>query len=190
MGTSILRNLTAAHCIAVVLTLLLAGCQAGPGTMSRRAFYAQSLFDFRGLSNVRTLDSLNMTGAIPQGWDPLPVKKSALYSHQQWRNTSVTTGIGVAYIHTPLPLPASAILWFAKNEYTKREKDGKTLAQWTDAQGREWFEAENEKFHVRGYAVSHGFDSWIVYCGYKRAHPPTAWDMSLAARSMETMTPG
>jgi hypothetical protein len=170
--------------------LLIAGCQVGPSISNRRALYENSLLDFRGLGVVRELDSVKLIGAVPEGWEPLPLKTTALYTHEQWRNPGGTTGAGVAYIHTLLPLPASAILWLAKSQYTKRENDGRLLGRWSDALGREWFEAENDKFHVRGYAVTRGFDAWIVYCGYKRANPPTPWDMSLATRSAETMAPG
>lgn len=176
--------------LSLLVLAFASGCQVGAQTASQQILYQQSLIDFSGLKPLQSFGPLKISGAVPDHWEPLPLKDTALYTHQQWRSPTITTGIGVAYIHTPLPLPASAILWFAKREYTKREDDGQALGQWTDAQGREWFEAENNKYHVRGYVVTHGFDAWIVYCGYKRAHPPSPRDISLAARSAETMLPG
>ena len=65
----------------------------------------------------------------------------------------------------------AAIAWLAQKEYSKRSDDGKLLATWEDNLGRPWFEAENTRFHVRGYIVSRGFEAWIIYCGYRLEQP-------------------
>ena len=44
-------------------------------------------------------------------------------------------------------------------------------------------------YHVRGYIVSKGFEAWIIYCGYKTAQPPSATELGVAARSLETIVP-
>ena len=174
----------------ILLSGLLTGCQLAPPTVASRIILQRSLIDFTGLAPVENFAVVKTTGAVPEGWEPLPLKESPLYTHEQWRSPSIETGVGVAYIHVPIPVPASAILWFARHEYTKREDDGRSLGEWTDTLGRQWFEAENNKYHVRGYAITHGTEAWIVYCGYRRAHPPAPRDISLAARSVETMIPG
>ena len=54
--------------------------------------------------------------------------------------------------------------------------------------GREWFEAQNNKYHVRDYAVVRGFNAWVVYFGSK---PITARRrrVALAARAVEAFLP-
>jgi hypothetical protein len=54
---------------------------------------------------------------------------------------------------------------------------------------RPWFEAENSNYHVRGSIVVKGFEAWIIYCGYKTAQPPSAAELGVAARSLETIVP-
>jgi hypothetical protein len=99
------------------------------------------------------------------------------------------TGVGVAYIHLPLPIPPAAVAWLVEKEYSKRANDGKLLASWTDSLGRPWFEAENSRFHARGYIISRGFEAWIIYCGYRLEQPPSAAEMSVAGRALETIVP-
>jgi hypothetical protein len=89
----------------------------------------------------------------------------------------------------PIPLSAQTLIWFAKQEYAKSRKDGRLTTEWTDSIGRPWFEAENAKYHVRGYAVVKGLDAWIVYYGYKVGHAPDPAEVSLAGRCLETILP-
>jgi hypothetical protein len=107
----------------------------------------------------------------------------------QWRSPTKMTGVGVAYIHMPLPFPARMITWLAQKEYSKKADDGKILGEWEDALGRPWFEAENTRYHVRGYVVTKGFEAWIIYCGYNREQPPSAAELGVAARALETIVP-
>jgi hypothetical protein len=116
-------------------------------------------------------------------------KHAALYTDMQWRSPSKMTGVGAAYVRLPIPLPASALVWLAKQEYSKKAQDGELVGQWTDELGRPWFEAQNTKYHVRGYVVTRGFEAWIIYCGYKREQPPSASEIGVASRSMETIVP-
>ena len=83
------------------------------------------------------------------------------------------------------------MVWFAKKEYAKGrpDADGKVLSEWVDPLGRSWFEAQNEKYHIRGYVVVKGFDAWVVYFGYRTHYPPDVAEISLAARSAETAVP-
>ncbi len=136
-----------------------------------------------------TIDDVAATCSLPSGWIPLRLQVNPLYSHQQWKSPSGHTGLGIIYVRLPMPLNAKTLLWFAKLEYSKKGTDGEALGEWTDALGRPWFEAENEKYHVRGYAVTNGMNAWIVYSGYKTKYPPDASDMNIAARSIETVIP-
>ena len=173
-------------CLLGSLTVC-AGCQtAKPEAMaSQRAF-----IDFTGLAPLMNIRALKASGSVPDDWSPLPLLQTPLYAHEQWRSPTLTTGVGLAYIHLPLPVPASAVLWFAQCEYTAKADDGRSLGRWTDAQGREWFAAENRRFYVRGYVVTRGMDAWIVYCGYRRLNAPRPDELSLAVRSMKTIVPG
>jgi hypothetical protein len=170
-----------------LLVIVCAGCQAAkPEAMaSQRAW-----IDFTGLAPLMNISALKSSGSVPEDWSPLPLLQTPLYAHEQWRSPTLTTGVGVAYIHLPLPVPASAVLWFAQREYTAKSDDGKSLGRWTDGEGREWFAAENKRFYVRGYVVTGGMNAWIVYCGYRRLNAPRPDELSLAVRSMETMVPG
>jgi hypothetical protein len=163
------------------------GCQtARPEAMaSQRAF-----IDFTGLAPLMNISALKASGSVPDDWTPLPLLQTPLYAHEQWRSPTLTTGVGIACIHLPLPVPAAAVLWFAQREYTAKSDDGQSLGRWTDAQGRQWFAAQNKRFYVRGYVVTRGIDAWIVYCGYRRLNAPRPDELSLAVRSMETIVPG
>jgi hypothetical protein len=149
----------------------------------------RALIDFSGLRRVEPVDSLQLTVAPPIGWKRLPTKKNLLYVHEQWRSPSRNTGVGAAYVRLPLPLSSGAVAWLAKREYGKSAADGKLLAEWTDELGRAWFEAENGKYHVRGYVSTRGREAWIVYCGYRLNGAPDPAEVSLAMRSAETFAP-
>ncbi len=74
-------------------------------------------------------------------------------------------------------------------EYAKKSDDGHVIGQWTDALGREWFEAETHRYHLRGYVMTRGFDAWISYTGYRISEPYMPDEVEAAHRSLETMLP-
>ena len=190
MATSSL-SVTAAIRAAGLLAVLLwaCGCQQSAPVSGRRLIEHQALVDFSGLKPAGRIEAVRTSLAIPRHWDLMPPRMTALYSHEQWRSPSTHTGVGVAYIHTPIPLSPKLVVWLAKQEYSKRASDGKVLDEWTDALGRYWFEAENEKYHIRGYVVAKGFSAWVVYVGYRVTYAPDLAEISLAARSLETAVP-
>jgi hypothetical protein len=168
---------------------VLSGCQLAPSVAPARLIRHQAMVDPAGLTESTPVDELKVHIAAPQKWDPLTLHKHSLYTNTQWRSPSRMTGVGVAYVRLPVPLPAKAIAWLAQKEYAKRADDGKILGTWEDALGRPWFEAENTRYHIRGYVVSKGFEAWIIYCGYKREQPPSAAELNVAGRSLETIVP-
>jgi hypothetical protein len=177
-----------ASCLLALMVLFAApGCQT---VRSDHIAQERAFVDFTGLGPLTNITGLNASGAVPQAWDPLPLKQTPLYTHEQWRSPTLTTGVGLAYIHLPLPVPASAVLWFAQREYTAQKNDGRSLGRWTDEVGRQWFAAENNRFYVRGYVVTRGMEAWIVYCGYRRANAPHPYELTLAIRSLQTIVPG
>jgi hypothetical protein len=146
--------------------------------------------DFSGLKPIESIDSIKVDCSVPGKWKTLRQDHNSLYTHQQWKSPTGYTGAGVVYVHLPIPLNAKALLWFAKLEYTKKgPASGAALGEWTDDLGRPWFEAENEKYHVRGYAVTNGFSAWIVYYGYKVLRPLEPSELNLAARCVDTVVP-
>jgi hypothetical protein len=169
----------------------LTGCQLQPAVSTSRLLRYQQLVESDGLDDAATFAALRAQCAPPQHWTKLPLQRTALYTHQQWKSPTMSTGVGVAYIKMPLPLSAKAIIWFAKGEYEKKDKngDGKQIGQWTDALGREWFEAENNKFHVRGCVMTRGFEAWIIYTGYKLTKPIQDEEIALASRAQEKILP-
>ena len=171
----------------------LGGCQVTPPVPTRTFIVRQSLLDLTGLVPPAPVEDVAVSWAHPRGWEQLVPKKTALYAHQQWRSPSGATGVGVVRIRMPLALSANTIIWFARNEYVKSsrdQKDGKLIGQWSDDLGRVWFEAENNKYHVLGYAVTRGRDAWIVYSGWRTGLPPEPTEISIARRSAETVVPG
>jgi hypothetical protein len=174
---------------ALALLLGAGGCQTSAPVTNRRLIEHQAMIDFSGLKNAEPLEAIKASCSVPRQWEALPLKKTSLYAHQQWKSPSTHTGIGVVYVRLPLPLSERTLLWIAKREYSKSSTDGKVIGQWTDEIGREWFEAQNNKYHVRGYAMVRGFNAWMVYFGSKTGYPPDVAELSLAARAVETFLP-
>jgi hypothetical protein len=168
---------------------LLGGCQFAQTVSTARLIQHQAMVDPTGLKDIETVELVKVHLAAPKKWDVLPPKKASLYTDMQWRSPSHMTGVGVAYVRLPLPMSAQTIAWLAEKEYTKRSQDGKLVSRWDDELGRPWFEAENSRYHVRGYIVTKGWEAWIIYCGYKREQPPSAAELGIAARSLETIMP-
>ena len=175
--------------IGAVVLIFLTGCQTVSGPLAQRLVEHQAQVELVGLDTLELVESLKVSCAAPLNWHILPLNKNALYTHQQWRSPSRSTGVGVVYVRLPLPLNAKTLVWFAKAEYSKKRDDGRIIAQWTDSLGRPWFEAENNRYHAKGYAVTHGFDAWIIYTGYKIASPPAPDETGLAERCLETILP-
>lgn len=176
-------------CGLVVLSACVAGCQNGQAISSRRLIEHQALIDFSGLKPPTGVDSVQVTISPPRHWELLPETGGTLYTHRQWRSPSTHTGVGVIHARLPLPLSAATVVWFAEREYSRRGSDGRLLGQWTDSLGRTWFEAENNKYHVRGYVVVSGFSAWVVYFGYRVRYTPDLAEIGVAARSAETAVP-
>ena len=179
---------TAAAALFIAL-IWTGGCQSGPQVSGRRLIDHQAMIDFSGLDPAASIEAVKTTVAAPSHWIELQTHGSPLYTHRQWKSPSMHTGVGVVYCHLPIPLNASTVVWLAKQQYAKQAQDGKVLGEWTDALGRSWFEAENEKYHVRGYVVTSGFNAWIIYFGYKTKFPPELGEITMAARSADTAVP-
>jgi len=181
--------------VAVLLSIAsLTGCQAIQPVLGDRLSLHAANVDLTGLGPDFTVTDLNVRAAIPHGWRAMDVDFTPLYIHEQWRSPHHNTGVGVAFIHLPLPMSAKALVWFARQEYsrqvvTEHASDAKLQGEWTDALGREWFEGENAKYHIRGYVVTDGLSAWAVYSGYRLRTPPTKKEYTLALRSMESIIP-
>ena len=172
-----------------LLVPLGGGCQAKTKVRERRMMETILSIDFTGLKPAETIEPLHVSVSAPKTWEAMPLVKTPLYSHQQWRSPSRLTGMGIVHARLPLPLGRKMVIWLAKKEYTKRANDGRVIAEWDDDVGRTWFEAENNKYHVRGYVQVEGFAVWFVYYGHKTATAPDPAEISLAARSVETIVP-
>jgi hypothetical protein len=174
--------------------VLLNGCQLQSVSTLQMEIH-QARVDRDGLSPVQSESQLEVTCAPPEQWIRLPLSKSILYTHQQWRSPDRHVGMGVAHLRTPLPFSAEMVIWFARNQFTQsqskagKSSDGRLIAEWTDSLGRCWFEAENATYHVKGYAMTHGFDAWIVYSGYRVKFHPYPEEIELAQRSANTVAP-
>jgi len=150
----------------------------------------QSHLNKTGLTPLHVNPMLQVTCAPPEQWEPLLPKNNLIYSHQQWRSPDREVGMGVAYMHTPVPFSAQTIIWFAKARYSETHKSqGRLLEQWTDSLGRCWFEAENEKYHITGYAMTRGLDAWVVYSGFRLAGNVPQTEIALAAKGADSVAP-
>src|SRR5690242_3737626 len=118
----------------LMVAILGGGCQVAPTVATHQLIKHQALIDFAGLRSAAVVDLVSVSISTPQDWETMPSRKTSLYSHQQWRSPSRGNAVGVAYIRLPIPLPASAIVWFAKNEYTKQAADhsGRVIGEWSD----------------------------------------------------------
>ncbi len=190
MGTlsGVARGSGLAAIFAVVFAFV-SGCQmTAPASKALLTEYREKV-DESGLALPTAVDPLKANIAFPAGWQALPLQKSALYAHQQWRSPSKRTGVGVTYVHMPLPLSTKTLVWFAMNEAGKKSLDGKIIRQWKDELGREWFEAENNRYHMTGYVMTRGFDAWINYCGYRTQEPMEPMEIQLGNRALDTVMP-
>jgi hypothetical protein len=178
--------------IAQVASIGLVGCQLQAISTVQLQIH-QSRLDKNGLAQPRAVQDVQVTCAPPDFWDMLPLHKTLLYSHQQWRSPDRLVGMGVAHVRTPIPLAPQTIIWFAKQQYSASDSHygngGRLLGQWTDTLGRAWFEAENDTYHVTGCAMTHGFDAWIVYSGYRVNAHPTESEIALSAKAADSVVP-
>jgi hypothetical protein len=191
MGTAPFR-FRAIRFFSLIFLAMLAGCVVARQASVEELEEHRESSDLSGLVAACSMNDLKVSWAVPDSWEALPMHKNVLYAHQQWRSPSASTGVGVAHVALPLPIPAEAFLWFAKNEYLRQarnQNNGRLIGEWTDALGRQWFEAENSKYHVCGYAIAHGNEAWIVYSGWRRSREPVPREIALARRSVESVVP-
>jgi hypothetical protein len=152
----------------------------------------QAKLDRSGLKPEQENSELHITWALPAGWEAFPARNNLLYEHRQWRAPDRCAGFGVAYIHTPVPFSPKTVIWFAKNQYSSRNSNshsGRVLKQWSDDAGREWFEAENDTYHVKGFAMSRGCSAWIVYSGYRVRMKPDPSEIAEADSAAASVAP-
>ena len=164
---------------------MISGCQVGPTVSTKQLARHTALVEKDGLDQTQALVALKILASPPEDWPALKTYTGPLYTHQQWRSPSKATGVGVVYLK--LPLPMNPLVWFAKQEYTKKENNGRLIAEWTDSLGRRWFEAENNKYHAKGYAIVSGTDAWIVYSGYRVMMERNPEEVALAERCQESI---
>jgi hypothetical protein len=174
---------------ACAFTALIGGCQQSPGVSHRRLIEHQAMIDFSGLKSAEAIENVNVHAAIPRNWEVRKPQTSAMYTHQQWRSPSTKTGVGVAHLRLPLPITTGMLYWIAKREYSKKANDGRILSEWTDDLGRRWFEAENDKYRIRGYTIVQGLQAWVIYFGHKYKLPLDPAELSLAARAADSIVP-
>jgi hypothetical protein len=174
--------------------VFVVGCQLPQPGLSNRLAAHVAMVDLSDLSPDAVMPTLKVRAAIPRGWEPMTSQSTALYEHEQWRSPSRMTGVGVALIHMPFPMSAKALVWLARTQYAREnaaehKADAKVMGQWTDSVGREWFEGENEKYHVKGYVVTNGMEAWAVYSGYRLRGAPRPSEISVGFRSMDSIVP-
>ena len=191
-GLSLNRRMLRA--LALPALLLLAACSTGCHTTStvtvRKLINHQAMIDFSGLGEAEVVEAVKVNVAPPATWTPLNLKKTTLFTDMHWKSPSGVSGVGVAYLRLPIPLSPKMLLWFAKSQYSSKSSEGgRVIGEWTDDMGRNWFDGATDKYHARGFVITHGREAWIIYCGYKTSQPPDASELSLAARCLDTIVP-
>ena len=179
--------------------MLLTGCQPPQAEMSERLTAHLALVDFSGLGRTRSIHGVSASASIPRSWELLPTQDRGIVQHCQWRSPSRGTAVGIVHVRMPLPMSAKMLVWLAEAKYNDAKPaddgrkvpggPGRVVREWSDPVGREWIEAENDRYRVRGYAVTCGFDAWLVYTGYKLKGIPNTVDIELASRSLESVVP-
>lgn len=167
----------------------LSGCQLGQLPSGEKFIDHREQLDFSGLHQPEAIDELKINASLPNGWQALPRQKGVLYTHQQFRSPSRKTAVGITYARLPLPLSSKTLVWFVSREAAKRSVEGKVLRRWSDELGREWFEAETDKYHVIGYVLARGSDAWINYVGYRLYESMDTQELALASRSLDSLVP-
>jgi hypothetical protein len=180
--------------VLVGAMLALGGCQSASTPSARRLIAHVAMLDFSGLQPSARLDDVKMFASLPLGWEERPRDTSPLYVYRQWRSPSQANAVGIVYLHLPFPVSARFLTWVAKARYTQERQhrgqpEGRLIAEWTDALGREWVDGENARYHARGYVITSGFDAWIVYTGYRLRSQLNPMEIGMAARSIEAMVP-
>ena len=174
--------------IFLVFFSFLSGCQLAYVPTKAKLVEHLEQVDDQGLADQANVPELKTSGAFPVGWTALPVQSGPMYTHRQWRSPSKRTAVGVTYVRMPLPLPTKTLVWFALQEAGKKT-NGKIIRQWKDDLGREWFEAENDKYHMTGYVMTRGFDAWINYCGYRVTELYMPKEADLGSKALDTILP-
>jgi hypothetical protein len=175
--------------LLVVMSPLVVGCQAVPVPSKMKLTEYRDALDDTGLGLPLAVKDVNLNASLPSGWQSLGVQKSSLYTHTQWRAPSKRTAVGSTYVKMPIPLSTKTLVWFAMNEVAKKSNDGKVIRRWNDKLGREWFEAENGKYHMTGYVMTRGFDAWINYVGRRKNEPTEPGEVALGEKALETFMP-
>ena len=189
MGPSDKRIWTVRATAILFAALASIGCQSSSVSTSKLVAN-QSRLDFNGLESTRLLKDVSASGASPRSWAVRPLERSAIYTHQQWRSPTGYTGVGIVFVHLPLPVGPAAVLWLAEQHFASLPgQKGKLLGEWTDLLGRSWFTAQNTKAQVCGYVMTRGANAWIVYFACKATGELHPAEMSLAARSVESIVP-
>jgi hypothetical protein len=188
------RGIGRAICAGAMFAAVLfaGGCGATAPVSTHQILRQQALLDFTGLLPNHDNEILKVSWAVPRDWDALALKRGPMFVHQQYRSPSGVAGVGVAYVRLPFPLPTGVVAWLAQREYLRRyadNREGRVIESWTDDAGREWFEAENNKYHGTGYIMCRGHEAWIVYSGYRVNQTPNAEEISVSRRSARTIIP-
>jgi hypothetical protein len=175
--------------LGLIIFPFLSGCQVANVPSAAKLVEHRENIDDAGLREPVASEPVKVNISSPSGWQLLGTQKAALYTHQQWRSPSKRTAVGVTYVKMPLPLSTKTLVWFAMNEAGKKANDGKIIRQWNDSLGREWFEAENNKYHMTGYVMTRGFDAWINYCGYRVQEEKVPAEIELGTKSLDSILP-
>ena len=142
----------------VIICLLLNGCVHIPRVANNQL-------------QLQTFRRLHARIAPPPSWNQITTN-NILYINKQWRSDDCHTGVGIVYITNIIPLEPKILIFIAKAKYhqsTLNTGKGKIIREWSE-NNCEWFEAEDQSYHVLGFAACSNLESWFVYVGYRVGH--------------------
>ena len=87
MGTVHFR-LRACRVFLPIFLAMIAGCVVARQASVEELEEHRAFSDHSGLDMAHLMNDLKVSWAVPDNWEALPMRKNALYAHQQWRSPS------------------------------------------------------------------------------------------------------
>jgi hypothetical protein len=142
------------------------------------------------LPQARSMPELKIQGiALPASWRAGPVKTADTHIDAEWQAPSGLTVFGAVCIHVPPLMGGKGLVNSVKNNYVKRQPDGKMTNEWTDSSQRDWFEVDAAGTHSKGFVITRGHHAWFVYYRYAtKGHSPQD-EISVADQAINHVEP-
>ena len=171
--------------ILVAAVAACGGCRVTPRSNAAVPL-PTSLPGTEGLCDPYFEQSVDALVAPPESWEPQPLKKSALHTHQIWVSPTSRTAYGVIHFRLPFPVGYDPVLWYFMREMRRTQGKAELLAkQWDPNQRMMRFVAEGGRYAIRTNLSLRGLGGWIVYAATLRNESVDPDELDLAERARE-----